>query len=246
MTMAKALRAGVLFGALACGACRGASTAAPAEQTGTPQARTPRVTFDGNIDLTTDELEALVRIDKPGGLSDADPLGGALAVAAHDSLADREGSPRSARAADKLLGERGRGVLVRDVLRVTERYYDRGYLAAKVDEPRVTLSSDGRFVDIAIHVDEGPRFRVGTLTVVERDARGVVVEALGGNAALRARITLAEGDWFSRRVFERDRASIRATYADAGYAGVTIDDGLELDPARATVTLAVEIRRNVR
>lgn len=241
--MQKALWAGVLFGSLACGACRGASTASPAEPTAPPQARTPRMTFEGNVQLKTEELEALVRIDKPGALSEAEALEGALAAAAHDSLASHD---RSARAAEDLLGERGRGVLVRDLLRVTERYYDRGYLTANVDEPRTAVSSDGRFVDIAIHVDEGPRFRVGKVTAIERDATGAVAEALGGNAALRARITLAEGDWFSRRVFERDRESIRAAYAAAGYPGVTIADGLELDPERATVTLALEIRRDAR
>ena len=67
-----------------------------------------------------------------------------------------------------------------DVTRLQAYYYDQGYLSMRVGTPRVALTPDRRFIDIAIPIDEGPRFRIGRL-VVRRDRSG----GPGGGAARR-------------------------------------------------------------
>jgi outer membrane protein insertion porin family len=54
--------------------------------------------------------------------------------------------------------------LKRDVLRVSEYYYNNGYLNVKVSDPIVEISRDRRFLYISIPVEEGEQYRIGTVT----------------------------------------------------------------------------------
>ena len=65
-------------------------------------------------------------------------------------------------------------------------YYDRGYLSVQIGTPRVMLTPDRKGIEIAITIDEGPRFKIRQLRIYERDADGHEVEPLGGRRALRA------------------------------------------------------------
>lgn len=134
-------------------------------------------------------------------------------------------------------------VLERDVLMITALYYDRGYLLVKVQPPVLAAATDGPFIDVRFRIDEGPRFRIGKLTIDERDDQGRVITPLGGKE-LRARISVPDGAWFSRAALVGDLGSIRTAYRDAGYASVEADPITELDPAQGRVDVAITVRRH--
>ncbi len=181
-----------------------------------------RVVFDGNHDLTSQEL--LGALD---GRSDLQPaLGSSLVQAV---------SPRAVAVLDATttLGE----------LRIDQLYYDRGYLSVRVDPPEVRVSPDAKVTVARFHIDEGPRYRVGSLAIDERDPEGRVVRPLG--PPLDQRMTLKAGDWFSRAVIVGDLGAIRTGYRDAGYANVAADPETELHPETSppTVSLRIAVRR---
>jgi outer membrane protein assembly factor BamA len=217
-----------------------------------PAAPAPRVTFEGNKAASTAELQALLVIDKPDRLENPGAVEHAHASAAIGRALRRvmdemtPGDPTEAfdRTNVLPLGSTDRDILDHDLLVIYALYYDRGYLAAKLGPPRVEPSRDGRFLDIFVPVEEGPRFRLRKLAISERDATGKTVEPLGGKVPLRNRITLKDGDWFARGVLMRDLDAIRTTYGDAGYPGAFIEPETDLDLAHETVDVAVRMRRN--
>lgn len=122
-------------------------------------------------------------------------------------------------------------------------YYDRGYLTVDISQPRVALSPDRQFIDIVINVREGPRYRIGRLRVIEVDDEGNEVEPLGGRRALREKVHVASGEFFSRTSIGRDILGIQTHYRDAGYANVEVTPDIQPDPTRQTVDLTVRIVR---
>ena len=93
-------------------------------------------------------------------------------------------------------------------------YYDRGYLNVEIDNPRVALSSDRRYLDVTIFVREGARYRVGRLHVREIDESDQEIEPLGGRRRVREMLHANPGDWFSRSVIGRDILAVDLSRLD--------------------------------
>ncbi|WP_437901518.1 outer membrane protein assembly factor BamA [Sorangium sp. So ce124] len=132
----------------------------------------------------------------------------------------------------------------RDVLVINALYYDRGFLAVQVATPRVMLTPDRTGIEVTITINEGPRFRIRSLRVYERDADGREIEPLGGRRALREMVRAKPGDWFNRAELAKDIGAIQTLYRDAGYANVEAAPDTQLDPDRREVDITVGIRRN--
>ncbi len=54
--------------------------------------------------------------------------------------------------------------LKRDMMRVSEYYYNHGYLNVKVSDPIVEISSDRKYLYITVSIDEGEQYRIGNIT----------------------------------------------------------------------------------
>ncbi|MGK4004141.1 outer membrane protein assembly factor BamA [Sorangium sp. So ce1036] len=132
----------------------------------------------------------------------------------------------------------------RDVLVINALYYDRGFLAVQVATPRVMLTPDRTGIEVTLTINEGPRFRIRSLRVYERDADGREIEPLGGRRALREMVRAKPGDWFNRAELAKDLSAIQTLYRDAGYANVEATPETQLDPDRREVDITVSIRRN--
>ncbi|MCC6558377.1 MAG: outer membrane protein assembly factor BamA [Polyangiaceae bacterium] len=132
----------------------------------------------------------------------------------------------------------------RDVLVINALYYDRGYLSVQVATPRVMLTPDRTGIEITLSINEGPRYRIRSLRIFERDADGKEIDPLGGRRALREMVRAKPGDWFNRAELAKDLASIQTLYRDAGYANVEAAPDTQLDPEKREVDIVVSIRRN--
>ncbi|MCB9602372.1 MAG: outer membrane protein assembly factor BamA [Sandaracinus sp.] len=128
-----------------------------------------------------------------------------------------------------------------DVTRLQAWYYDKGYLGVSVGTPRIELTADRQHVDITVPIEEGPRFRVGRMTVREVDENGQEVDALQSN--LRDEIDLESGDWFNRTKIAMGIQSITRIYRDEGYAYVELVPETDLDQERRIVDINVNIVR---
>jgi len=131
-----------------------------------------------------------------------------------------------------------RDTLERDLVVLTGLYLDRGYATVKIGAPALRLSPDGRFMHVAIAIDEGPQFTFRTV-----DLKG---DLLGAAADQRALIGSRSGVVFSRTRVERDRKALETYYRDRGYANVNVTPRIRIDVPTRTVTLAFEVVRGRR
>ena len=132
----------------------------------------------------------------------------------------------------------------RDILVLNALYYDRGFLAAQIATPRVMLTPDRTGIEVTISINEGPRFRIRSLRITERDADGREIEPLGGRRRLREMVRAKPGDWFNRAELAKDLGAIQTMYRDEGYANVEAAPDTQLDPEQREVDISVVIRRN--
>jgi len=119
-----------------------------------------------------------------------------------------------------------------DELWVLGALYDRGYVQAKVTSSSATRA-DGA-VDVTFHIEEGARFRVGSLSVHERDSE----------SALAAFHRAEAGEWFSRKLVVEDIDELRALYVERGHKSARITPIANVDPQKRTIDLDVVIDPN--
>ena len=131
----------------------------------------------------------------------------------------------------------------RDILFITSFYYDRGYLAVNITAPRVLLTPDRTGIEIVVTIEEGPRFKIRRLSVVESDADGHETEPLGGQRAVREMIRARPGEWYNAAELAKDIAGIQTLYRDAGYAHVEARPQSQIYPEVSRVDIVVRIQR---
>ncbi|CAN5709835.1 hypothetical protein BH09MYX1_BH09MYX1_02140 [soil metagenome] len=146
--------------------------------------------------------------------------------------------------ADADAGPLDEAMLQRDCLMLASNYFDRGYLDNEIHEPVVEKLPDGS-ARIRIRITEGHRYRIGTITIDEVDAKGASMTPLGGKT-LRDRLTPRDGDWFNRSVLARDLTALRRFYADEGYAAVVADPAVAVDHEHDTINVDVHVERGAR
>lgn len=130
-----------------------------------------------------------------------------------------------------------------DVNRLQALYYDRGFVSVHVGTPRIELTADRRHIDITVPIEEGPRFRIGRLRVLEVDDNDEEIEPLGGRRRIRELIEIDPGDWFSRTTIARSLLEVTRVYRDAGYASVQVDPGTPANGEHNTVDIVITIHR---
>lgn len=177
------------------------------------QVSVKRVTFIGNESISTDELRSLMFIGNPG------------------ILAFGSGGPFRQDAFE------------RDIAVISAMYYDRGFLAVAVSTPRVMLTPDRSGIEIAIAIEEGPRYKIRQLRVYERGEGGKEVDPIGGRRNLRMMVRAKTGDYFNRAALLEDLQAIRTMYRDHGYANVDANPQTQLDPATNEVDVIVPVER---
>ena len=100
----------------------------------------------------------------------------------------------------------------KDMAKLTEFYLNRGYIRAKVGEPQVKVEPKGLLLTIA--VEEGPQFKRGKVTL-----SGDLIEP---EETIRKKMKIFKEEYFNREAIRKDVRTIRAMYADRGYAAATV------------------------
>ncbi len=131
----------------------------------------------------------------------------------------------------------------RDVAILSSLYYDRGYLQVAVATPRVMLTPDRSGIELAINIDEGPRYRIRQLRIFEKGPDGREVEPLKGRRNLRMMVQAESGDFFNRAALLEDLQHIRSLYRDNGFASVEANPETRVDPETREVDVIVPIVR---
>ncbi|HET9954752.1 MAG TPA: outer membrane protein assembly factor BamA [Polyangiaceae bacterium] len=172
-----------------------------------------RITFIGNDHIPSDELRALMYTGNAG------------------FFAFGSGGPFRQDAFE------------RDIAVISASYYDRGFLSVSINTPRVMLTPDKNGIEVAITIDEGPRFKIRQLRVFERGADGREVEPIDGRRNLRMMVRAETGDYFNRAALLEDLQTIRTLYRDHGYANVDATPVTNVNPQTNEVDVIVPVER---
>ncbi len=136
--------------------------------------------------------------------------------------------------------------LEEDSERVRQVYRDRGYYAAAVEEPKTQIRDQGglnwftfrpnkgKRIDILMPIEEGARYRLGTITFTGN-------KAITNEKALRAQFNIKDGDWFSATLISKGLDNLKKAYGQLGFINFGAIPKPAFDEQKKTVSMQVDI-----
>ncbi len=122
-----------------------------------------------------------------------------------------------------------------DILRITSRYFDEGYINVKIDPPDIEISPDRKFIYITFRLEEGEQYFVGNL-----DFSGDLIVP---KEELFSRLRLSQGDVFSRTRLSQDLLGVKTRYEDEGYAYANITPLTSVNEETRIIDLTFDIQK---
>lgn len=118
-----------------------------------------------------------------------------------------------------------------DAQKIVTYYNNNGFLEAKVGEPQISQKEEWLFVKFII--EEGPRFRVGTVDVTG--------DLVGDKEKILALLSIREQKFVSRQIIRDNILALTDYYAESGYAFASIKPITAKSPSgdRMDVTLKI-------
>ncbi len=130
-------------------------------------------------------------------------------------------------------GKLNREVLERDVEKITAAYYNKGYIKAKVGEPKIDIKGGNLYITIPIQ--EGPQYQMGQV-----DIQGDLLE---DKDKLLKRLAIRKSKTYSREIIQNDITTLSDLYADQGYANADVTPLIKEDDEARRVDLIFDIRK---
>jgi outer membrane protein insertion porin family len=136
--------------------------------------------------------------------------------------------------------------LEEDSERVRQAYRDRGYYNAAVEEPKTQIRDEGglnwftfrprhgKRIDIVMPVEEGQRYRLGSITFTG-------YKAVNNIRALRGSFALKDGEWFNATLISKGLESLKKAYGSLGYINFGAIPRAVYDDQKKTVSLVIDI-----
>jgi outer membrane protein insertion porin family len=113
-------------------------------------------------------------------------------------------------------------------------YLHKGYADMQIISANANLSPDRKSFYLTYAINEGPRYKVKSLTIVsgirtlqDKDLRGLV--------------PLSAGDWFDGDALQEGIAALNKKALDLGYAFATVNPDVETDPKDHTLTIKLNV-----
>jgi len=133
-------------------------------------------------------------------------------------------------------GKLKKSELEMDMEKIRAKYLREGFARVQIGEPRITLSEDKKKIKLTIVLEEGLRFKVGS---VEFEGYEHVAAEEVKKAA-----TLKTGDWFNIEEFQNDVKRVTATFTTAGYAYANVNPSTILNDEALTVAIKYVVEEN--
>ncbi len=133
-----------------------------------------------------------------------------------------------------------------DTERVRQVYRDKGYYNAAVEEPKTHIRDQGglnwftfrpnkgKRIDILMPLEEGARYRLGTITFTGN-------KAVTNIKALRATFAVKDGDWFDASLIGKGLENMKKSYGELGYINFGAIPKPVFDDQKKTVSLVIDI-----
>ena len=133
-----------------------------------------------------------------------------------------------------------------DTERVRFAYRDKGYANAAVETPRTQIRDQGglnwftfrpnrgKRIDILMPVEEGERYRLGSITFTGNTH-------LNNTRALRAQFAIKDGDWFNSTLIGKGLDNLKKAYGQLGYINFGAIPKPVYDDQKHTVSFQIDI-----
>jgi outer membrane protein insertion porin family len=133
-----------------------------------------------------------------------------------------------------------------DTERVRFAYRDKGYYNAAIEQPRTQIRDQGglnwftfrpnkgKRIDILIPIEEGERYRLGTITFTGN-------KAVTNEKALRATFAVRDGDWFNATLIGKGLENLKKAYGQMGYINFGAIPKPVYDEEKKTVSMNIDI-----
>lgn len=122
-----------------------------------------------------------------------------------------------------------------DLQRLTLWYLDHGYIKFKYENPVVTVSDDKKWLFISIYVDEGTRYKVGTINFGG--------DLLFSKYELSKDLMLNTNDYFSISKRNQDIQQLSEKYQDLGYAFVNVIPKMDIHDESNSVDIEYDFEK---
>ncbi len=126
-----------------------------------------------------------------------------------------------------------RAKLEQDVQKISDYYYNHGYMQARVGKPEITRGKEGLIV--TINIKEGQRFKVSAVSV-----SGQLVLP---QKEILALLKTKPNDWYSRNQVRADMTGLHSIYAERGFAYASIRPQVRENPKEKTVAINFNIQK---
>ena len=186
-----------------------------------PTVKVGKIAFQGNTALNTRQLRSAMRNLRPIGIP-------------HSIILENL-FPRTYDASK----------LDEDADRVRIEYRNKGYFKATTLEPETNVRNEGginpltlhpnngKRVDILIPVEEGARYRLGSITFTGN-------KELPNNKALRAQFAMKDGDWFNYTAFGKGLQALQKAYGQYGFINFVPTPIPHFDEAKKLVSFEIQ------
>ena len=136
--------------------------------------------------------------------------------------------------------------LEEDTERVRLAYRDKGYYNAAVEEPKTQIRDEGglnfftfrpnkgKRIDILMPIEEGARYRLGTITFTGN-------KAVSNVRALRGTFAVKDGEWFNATLISKGLENLKKSYGQLGYINFGAIPKPVFDDQKKTVSLVIDI-----
>jgi outer membrane protein insertion porin family len=136
--------------------------------------------------------------------------------------------------------------LEEDTERVRLAYRDKGYYNAAIEEPKTQIRDQGglnlftfrpnkgKRIDILMPIEEGARYRLGTITFTGN-------KAVNNEKALRSTFAVKDGDWFNATLISKGLENLKKAYGQLGYINFGAIPKPVYDEQKKTVSLVIDI-----
>jgi outer membrane protein insertion porin family len=135
-----------------------------------------------------------------------------------------------------------------DTDRVRAEFQNRGYFKVLVQDPKtqihdtgttgfhvpLIMKGPGKAVDITIPIEEGERYRLGSITFKNN-------KAVPNQKALRSLFPIKDGDIFSREKIAKGLENLRKAYGELGYINFTSIPNTSFDEDKKLVLLDIDV-----
>ncbi|HEY9125731.1 MAG TPA: outer membrane protein assembly factor BamA, partial [Acidobacteriaceae bacterium] len=136
--------------------------------------------------------------------------------------------------------------LEEDAERVRQAYRDKGYYNAAVEQPRTQIRDQGglslltfrpnkgKRIDILMPIEEGERYRLGSITFTGN-------KAVSNVRALRGTFAIKDGEVFNASVIAKGLENLKKAYGQLGYINFAAIPKPTIDDQKKVVNLTLDI-----